>query len=379
VALAGRNTIQAVAFEQLMDLVKNPYRDWETHYPGRRAFGYLCTYAPLEVLHAAGFTPLRLMQLSGPVALANAHLPSFACAPARAVTERMLSGELDWITGVLFTHTCDTMQCLADIWRMAGPRFKVIPFSLPTVLSAPNVKSYVVAELQRLAALLEAEFGTAVTDDALRTSIRWYNEQRRLLSALHERRGCFAVEQLWALTMAGMLMPVEEHITLLQSSLLRTEGRPGTENGGPGLVLVGAILDDPIVPRLIEELGGRVVGDDLCTGSRYYDTLVDEAREPVVALAERHLKRVACPAKHNAANGRAHRLRSLVRTTGARGAIFVLPKFCDPHAFDYVPLAKALDQDGVPHLLIETDVTTATGQLRTRLQAFIEVLENAHG
>jgi len=371
--------IEAVAFEQLMDFVKNAYGDWETRHPGRRAFGYLCTYAPLEVLHAAGFTPLRLMQLSGPVALANAHLPSFACAPARAVTERMLSGELDWITGVLFTHTCDTMQCLADIWRMAGPGFQVIPFSLPTVLSAANVKSYAVAELQRLAALLEAESGVAVTDDALRTSIRLYNEQRRLLSALHERRGCFAEEQLWALTMAGMLMPVEEHITLLQSSLLSTEGNPGAENGGAGLVLVGAVLDDPIVPSLIEDLGGRVVGDDLCTGSRYYDTLVDETREPVVALAERYLKRVACPAKHNAANGRARRLRSLVRTTGARGVVFLLPKFCDPHAFDYVPLTKALDEDRVPHLLIETDVTTPTGQLRTRLQAFIEVLENAHG
>ena len=108
-------------FPRLTDFIVHPYRDWKARYPRRRVFGYLCTYAPLEVLHAAGFTPVRLMQLSGPVALANAYLPSFACAPARAVTERMLGGELDFLDGVLFTHTCDTMQCMADIWCMAGP------------------------------------------------------------------------------------------------------------------------------------------------------------------------------------------------------------------------------------------------------------------
>jgi benzoyl-CoA reductase/2-hydroxyglutaryl-CoA dehydratase subunit BcrC/BadD/HgdB len=83
--------------------------------------------------------------------------------------------------------------------------------------------------------------------------------------------------------------------------------------------------------------------------------------------------------KHDPANPRAERLLRLLRTTGAQGVILVLPKFCDPHAFDHVLLARALDEAGVPHLLIETEVTTPTGQLRTRLQAFIEMLENTNG
>lgn len=366
-------------FPRLMDFIAHPYRDWKARYPRRRAFGYLCTYAPLEVLHAAGFTPVRLMQLSGPVALANAHLPSFACAPARAVTERMLGGELDSLDGVLFTHTCDTMQCMADIWCMAGPGFMVIPFSLPTVLSHPNAQAYLVAELRQLAAILESEFGLPVTEGALRVSIALYNEQRRLLSALYEHRGSFSVEQLWSLTMAGMLMPVEEHNVLLQSSLPGTEAMLDASGKGPAVILVGAVLDDPIVPQLVDELGGWMVGDDLCTGSRYFDTLVDETGEPFAALAERHLQRAPCAVKYDAANPRAERLLRLLRTTEAQGVIFVLPKFCDPHAFDYVLRARALDEAGVPHLLIETEVTAPTGQLRTRLQAFIEMLEETNG
>ena len=362
-----------------MDCFTNPYRDWETRYSGRRAFGYLCTYTPLEVLHAAGFTPVRLMQLSGPVSLANAHLPTFACALARAVTERMLCGELDFLEGVLFAHTCDTMQCLADIWRMADPRFRVVPFSLPTVLSGPNAREYLVVQLRGLAAILQSNLGSAVTDEALRASIALYNEQRWLLSQLYEQRTRFTAERLWSLTIAGMLMPVEEHSALLQSALRAIEDAAEAQGRGPALILIGALLDDPVVLRLIDELGGQVVGDDLCTGSRYFDVPVDETMEPFAALAERYLQRAPCPVKHGAAEPRAQRLLRLLDDTEAHGVIFVVPKFCDPHAFDYVALANTLDRAAMPHLMIETEVSTPTGQLRTRLQAFIEMLEQQSG
>ena len=361
-------------FQHLTDFIANPYHDWKIRHPGRRAFGYLCTYAPLELLHAAGFTPVRLMQLSGPAALADAHLPSFACAVARAVTERMLCGELDFLAGVLFAHTCDTVQCAADIWRMARPRFKVITSSLPTTLSSPHARAYLVAELRRLAVVLGSELGLSVTEDALRASIRLYNEQRRLLTALYEQRGRFPAQQLWSLTLAGMLMPVEEHNGLLQSLLHGTEVGSEATHRGPAVLLVGAVLDDPVILQLIDELGGQVVADDLCTGSRYFDALVDETEEPFAALADRYLRRAPCPAKHDTGNSRAGRLLDLLHRTGAQGVVFVLPKFCDPHAFDYVWLSKALDEARVPHLLLETEMTVPIGQLRTRLQAFMEML-----
>ena len=357
-------------FERLMDVVAHPYRDWGRDHPNLRAFGYLCTYAPVEILHAAGFAPIRLMQLSGQVALANAHLPSFACAPARAVTERLLSGQLDFLEGVLFGHTCDTMQCLADIWRMTAPRFKVITCSMPTVLSQPSALGYLITELRHLAAVLESEFGTPVTDRVLRASIEHYNHQRSLLTEIYRYRACFAAEQLWALTLAGTLLPVKEHCAFMEPLLQRAREAACVDRDGPGVVLIGAVLDDPVIPHLVEELGGRVVGDDLCTGSRYFDSLAYETMEPFEALADRYLRRAPCSAKLNTAYPRTERLLSLVRDTGAQGAIFVAPKFCDPHAFDYV----ALSEIQVPHLLVETDVTVSLGQLRTRIQAFIEML-----
>jgi bcr-type benzoyl-CoA reductase subunit C len=367
------------SLRQIAEFVPHAYRDWPSRYPGRRGFGYLCTYAPLEMLHAAGFTPLRLLQLSGPVSLADAHLPSFACGLARAVSERMLTGELDFLHGVLFVHTCDTMQCMADIWRMAEPRFPVVNLSLPTVFSGDKVRDYWITELRGLARTLAATLGSAVSEDALRASIACYNQQRHLLSRLDQQRSRLTAQQWWSLSTAGMLMPVEEHTALLESVLAGLEGAGETAGARPALIVVGAVLDDPAVLQLLDELGGRVVADDLCTSSRYFDTMVDEHMEPFAALAERYLKRAPCPAKHAAAQPRTQRLLRMCDDTGARGVVFVLPKFCEPHAFDYVPLTHVLDEAGVPHLLIETDISTPVGQLRTRLQAFVEMLEQQSG
>jgi len=277
---------------------------------------------------------------------------------------------------VLFVHTCDTMQCAADIWRMARPRFRVLNFSLPSVLH-PASHDYLLAELHGLASALQSAFGAEVTEDALRASIVLYNEQRRLLATLYEQRRRVPVDEFWSLTLSAMVMPVEEHNTLLRQVLRRTAEQGDVEPAGPAVLLTGPVLDDLTIPGLIAGLGGQVVGDDLCTGSRYFDTGADERREPYAALADRYLQRPPCPAKHDPARPREQRLLDLVRSSKAQGVIFVLPKFCDPHAFDYVPLAQALDGAGVPHLAIETDLTVPAGQLRTRLQAFLEMLHSS--
>jgi len=370
-----RGAMQGPGQPTHLDWIADPYREWSARFPGRRAFGYFCTYAPLELLHSAGFAPVRLMQSSGAVRLADAHLPSFSCALARTTTERFLRGELDFLEGVLFAHTCDTLQCLADIWRMAKVHSQVPTFSLPTVLNGSASRNYLIEELRRLADELVVRFGTPVTENALRASIAVYNRQRRLLARLQLRVAQITAQQMWSLTVAGMLMPVDEHCSLLESLLSDKEaGKPGA--CAPGILLAGAVLDDALIPRLVDELGAFVAGDDLCTGSRYWDVLTDESLAGFDALAERYLRRVSCPAKYTDLAERAERLLGRVRATGARGVVFVLPKFCDPHAFDYVPLALALDREGIPHTRLETDVTLPAAQVRTRLQAFVEMLRS---
>ena len=369
---------KAKVLQNCIDLVRAPYRGLPERYAGRRAVGYLCSYAPLELLHAAGLTPVRVVQSSAPVTRADAHLPSFCCALARATTERMLSGELGFLHGVLFAHSCDTMQCLADVWPMANGQLRVHTFSAPTVLDTAASRAYCIEELRRLARAIESDYGVSISTSALQRSIQLYNAQRRLLAELYSEPQQFSAYDRWALAMAGTLMPLEEHVAALEA-LLGAGSAPAGRAKGPRLYLVGAVLDDPGVLQLIAELDGDVVGDDLCTGSRYFDTLVDEDSEPYAALAERILRRAACPCKHSAQAERRSRLLRALQTHGVQGVIFVLPKFCEPHAFDYVPLSQAVEELGLGQLLIETDLTVPREALRTRLQAFIEMLQQQGG
>ena len=164
---------------------------------------------------------------------------------------------------------------------------------------------------------------------------------------------------------------------LLEGVISELERAPGgeAETERKRIFLSGGVCNHPDIYTVIEDAGGLVVGDDLCTGSRSFDGLIDAKAEPVAAIAERLLERVVCPAKHAGLTGRADHLVRLTREKRAQGVVFFLLKFCDPHAFDYPYLKEALDREGIPSIAVEVeDRLPADGQLRTRFEAFIEMI-----
>jgi benzoyl-CoA reductase subunit C len=168
-------------------------------------------------------------------------------------------------------------------------------------------------------------------------------------------------------------MPRERFNPLL-SELVATLQRAPVQATGPGLFLTGAVLDEERVLELIDDLGARVVGDDLCSGSRHFHDQVGWGGDPIVSLAEYYLRRPPCPTKYHPSHQAGDCLLEMVRRDRADGVVFVLEKFCEPHAFDFALALPALEEAGVPHLLLEMEQTPSVEALRTRLQAFVELL-----
>ncbi len=359
--------------DTLIAAAQLPYPDWPARWPTRPAVGYLCTYAPEEIAHAAGFTPIRLRTSRQPIGRADAHLPSFTCALCRSTLDQALGGELSFLAGMIFPHTCDTLQALADIWRENLPTW-VETAMQPANLSAPSARPYLVAELERFRQRMAGHAGRPITDDELRASIALHNETRRLLTALHGQRAHLTTAQFYAIVEAAMVMPKEAFNPLAAQLVERLPAAPEPQGDGPRLLLVGPVVDDPTVLELIDVLGAQVVGDDLCTGRRYFDGRVATDGQPIAALADYFLQRLPCPTKHNPHFRRDEHLLSLARDTGAEGIVFILQKFCDPHAFEYAIIKPQLEAAGVPHLQLDMEHIPAVGQLRTRLEAFIEML-----
>lgn len=355
---------------------ETPYRSWPERYSDRQAMGYICTYAPEEVIHAAGFTPVRLRTGPELPTQAEAHLQSFTCALCRSVLHQALRGDLAFLSGLVFPHTCDTLQVLADVWQENFPDLYVATVVQPLNLDSPSARPYLIAELQRFRQSLAEFSGQPISADSLKVSIRLHNETRHLLSQLDSQRSRLTARGFYAAVEASMVMP-KEQFNPLAAELVKLLSEHPTRPKGPRLILVGPVLDDSTVLDTIDDLGAGVVGDDLCTGRRYFDQPVTETEEgdPIEALADRYLKRRPCPTKHSSYGQRGEHLLELVEERKADGLVFTLQKFCDPHAFDYAMVKETLDTFGVPHLLLEIEHTPAVGQLRTRLEAFLEMLQ----
>ena len=131
----------------------------------------------------------------------------------------------------------------------------------------------------------------------------------------------------------------------------------------------------PDVYGAIEEAGGAVVADDLCTGSRFFEGTVEPGGDVIAAIADRYAGRNVCPAKHAGITNRGEMLLRTVKESGADGVIFIYLKFCDPHGFDYPYLKQMLADEKIPCLLYEMEEQDAAGgQFQTRCEAFMEML-----
>jgi benzoyl-CoA reductase subunit C len=374
----------------LVKIARAPLSDWPNRYPGQQAMGYLCSYVPEEIIHAAGLVPVRVRGTTAPLGRVDAHLQSFTCALCRSTLDQILSGELDFLVGTVFAHTCDAMQAQADLWRInTGQAHFVDTVMQPVNLGTPAARPYLVAELNRFRERLAAFTGTAITTADLWASITLYDETRRLVSKLQDVHGHPSVRthlsvcDYFAVLDAAQVMPRKEFNLLLAqlldsaTALQRDDALPYAV--GPRLFLVGAVLDEPRLLDLLQDLGAQVVGDDLCSGSRhFYDQVSAEGdpagADPIDALANYYLRRPPCPTKLHPTHDSDRYLLDQMRQVQAQGVIFVVEKFCEPYAFDYALIRLALDKANVPYLLLEMEQMPSLEALRTRLQAFVEIL-----
>jgi benzoyl-CoA reductase/2-hydroxyglutaryl-CoA dehydratase subunit BcrC/BadD/HgdB len=337
--------------------------------------GYLCSYVPEEMIHAAGFTPVRLRGTSRPLQYADAHLQSFSCALCRSALDRAVSGELNTaLAGVVLAHTCDAMQALGDLWRMHSPESHFLDTVMqPANLGTPAARDYLVAELAHFGRKLSAFAGRPLSDGDIQASIALYDETRRLVASLQDSRGRLSAAAFYAILDAAQAMPREEFNPRL-ANLLTSLGESPVPPAGPRLFLAGAILDEPRLIELVDELGAEVAGDDLCSGLRHFWGTVGSDKTPLDALAGYYLRRPPCPTKLHPAHDPGRHLVDQARRAGASGVVFVLEKFCEPHAFEHALSLPALERAGLPYLVLEMEQVPSIEALRTRLQAFLEIL-----
>ncbi len=371
------------AMQPFHDIAADPKayaRAWKER-TGGKVIGTLCSYAPEELILAAGALGFRIVGGSGAISKADVHLQAYSCSLVRGALEDALDNQLDFLDGAVFPHTCDSIQRLSDIWRMNAKTGFHLDVVLPVKLNTASARDYMTAVMAKARSELGGMLGQTIADDDIRQAIDTYNRIRAKMETLYTLRrdcpGVIAGGDVHAITRAAMVMDRHDFLKGL-SKVVDGVSAAAKAFSGPDpkrIFLSGGVCNLPDIYGPIEASGGAVVGDDLCTGSRQMLGAIDDQDDLIEAIGRRYMERAVCPAKHAGIRTRGEELVRRARAAKAQGVIFLYLKFCDPHAFDYPYLKDMLTAEGIPTLLVELEEQTASdGQFQTRCEAFMEML-----
>lgn len=366
-----------IELDPFVKAVENRTEWLSRHAEKQKIFGWFCTYTPIELIHAAGFLPVRIHGGMTRIEHASALVPNFVCPYMRTSLERALRGEYNYLSGVIQGYTCDVPCGMMNIWEenVKLGLFHTVPLPYNAGESA---RAFYRQTLNELIDKL-AKAGGKTDSTSLEQSLDLYGEIRSNLLRLHElrfqNRLALSARDFYTIVEAGFSLPPEEYRIHLANFIINVLGdKKAAPASGIPVLISGSIIEQMWIFDLLEAAGGQVVADDLCNGYRFCEPADGTGIDPLDRLIDRYTHRFPCPAR-SIVGDRITQVKGLVERSGAKGVIFLFQKFCTPHLADYPALAEEFKNDGIPVLLVEIDESgNIEGQLKTRFEAFFEII-----
>jgi benzoyl-CoA reductase subunit C len=369
--------------ELVQDIEFESVRRWKAVSPRRKVIGYFPVYTPVEIVHAAGMLPVCIAGAGDRLDLqhADSRFGSFICSIVKTTLELGMTGRLEPFDAVLFSTICDSARNLCFVMKRNFPAQSFEFLHLPHSTSESSI-DFLTQEYRRLIAELERLGGITVSDDALRSSIARYNRQRALVREIYSLRvqspHLLRAAESYVLLRAGLRMPVEDHIAMLEEALPQIRQRSGKKRDAIRVVIEGSFCEQPPLPliRVLEAAGCDVVDDDFALAQRWFPADLPLEPDPARTLAEHYVKHAAYSSvRHDAAHPRCDGLVEKIKRARADAVIFLIAKFCEPAYFDYVLFKKAVDDLGLPSLQLEFEEKLFTFErLQTEIETFVESL-----
>lgn len=371
-----------MATEELIRIgesLRNSYiDDWKKQ--GKKVVGYTCSYLPEEILHAAGILPIRLKAIgSAETSRADVHMPKFHCLFSRHLLDQGLSESYDFLDGVIFSTSCDQLRRMYDVWN------KLLSFPYQTIMVMPysydkeDFEWYMEHEVGRLKDDLEKVYGAEISDDSLKEAIAVCNRTRDLQARLYEMRGEASPRikgtDTHKMVLAASAMPKDTYNRLLEEAMEELGRREPITDCRARILIGGSVIDQPDLIEIIEDAGGLIVTDVLCSGTKWTEDKVETQGDPLSAIAKRYYDHQPCPRMTFAYERKRDFVLRQAKRYRVDGAIFSKLSFCDHHAGDNPLFKEDLEEAGIPALLLETDYRISdAGRFRTRIEAFFEKL-----
>ncbi|MBI9087928.1 MAG: 2-hydroxyacyl-CoA dehydratase [Desulfobacterium sp.] len=343
-----------------------------------KILGFTCAYAPVPIIEAAGFQAFRVLPQGECPDQAGQLLHDNLCPHVKRVLDRALDNDLPEVSAMVFVNSCDSMRRVADAWQVARPKDQVMVLDLPST-NTPSSIDFLATEYDRMARTLFTWNNQAFSREKVRARIKVWNDLSHTLGRLETKMG----EAFYPGLAAAVQIVVNTAATDSVDAALAMAKAAVAKAWAPArghapVFLFGNLLFDPKVFDLFENWNMHVTRLDFCTGSRFVSTVdLSLADDPFVALARSYMTGPPC-ARTMDITRPGNLAQEIVERAGASNARAVMGftlKFCDPYLARIPGIRQALQDAGIPFLMLEGDCTMGDiGQQQTRIEAFTEML-----
>ncbi|MFB0503282.1 MAG: 2-hydroxyacyl-CoA dehydratase subunit D [Candidatus Bathyarchaeia archaeon] len=363
---------------------------------GKKIIGYMCMFAPIELILAADAIPVRVNSGWFDVTkLGDRIVPVEVCPIIRStIGAKMvgLSPFLELSDAIVNALTCDGMTKLGEIlsdykpiWTMCSPRVKDSPHSMVFWREELNLVRLKIEDLT----------GNRITGKKLKSAIELRQRATKAFRRLQDlRKGSPVIMGRDAMLVnqtsewddiRRWTQKTEELCDELEERIQRKTWACPPDT--PRVMVTGTPMvwpDNWKLPNLIEESNpqGVLVIDELCSSDRLlYDPVgVDEwtMDDMFNAVAERYLLTSTCPC-FTSKDGNEDRINWLLdKLKGFKvdGVIYYVVRGCMLYAMEYTRIKRILDRKNMPVYYLDTEYTREdVGQMKTRVEAFLEMLK----
>lgn len=353
---------------------------------GTNVVGLYCTFAPTELVRAAGAVPVGLCgKKQAPIPAAETVLPNRLCPLIKSSYGYALTDTCPYfeVSDFLIAETtCDGKKKMFELLERLKPLHLMnLPYSY-----TEEQMDYWGKEVLALKSFLETKTGRRIEKAELRKQIHAQNEVRRLLKEImelcaHKTVPLSGMDMMIVLESKSFAVDLDAYAGLLRE--LEIELKTRIDNGvsvcqedSPRILLTGCPVGrgSEKVLRIIEECGGIVVCQENCTGLKSFDLLVDEDDDPYTAIARRYLLTPCSCMTPN--TGRLDLLRRIVEQFNIQGVVDLTWFCCHTYNVETYSVREFISNEfGLPFIHMETDYSESDlSQLRVRIEAFLEMV-----
>jgi len=380
-----------IYFEKLLDEANNELIR-QAQDDGGVCLGYTCFHIPEVLLNVDNCFSTRLRApKTGSIDIATYYMSNYTCEFARALLERAIEGGYQYLDALIGVDACSMMNRSMEHFEILNvntkPKFFVSHCDIPYKITDYTIDSYVSQMQLHVLDELHERFGTDISEAAIRAAVEEHNEMCRIMTEISELRKAdnpvITGYEFHILCLVSYACPTKLITPYLRETLEELKTREPDEKPAfrARVAIVGSEIDDPNLTRLIEDVGALVVSDRYCFGSKPGREVIELSDdEPALRQICRHYMEVSECARYIADEKVLQRRETadrLAKEYKAEGIIYEQMKYCDYWGFERALVSHIMAEEyGWPVLSIDRLYNNGnSGQLRTRVQAFVESLE----